>query len=264
MAIETANANIRKRRIMDSMSGNPVLNEGFVEDRAQCAEDVAMRIGGVPLPRNFRAEVAAEAMLKPSDPGEAIPITRRAHMNRHHRRASAKLKKRSVNSTVADMMRLGLESHNAGRLVGAEECYRQVLALRPNYPDALQLLGVVACQLGRYQAATDWIRSAIALDETNPAWFCNLGLALERLGQFEESLASHNKALQLKPGYAEAFNNRGNTLGALGRIDEALASYDQALLLDADCVEALNNRGNILRMLGRSMRQSQVTAGLWN
>jgi tetratricopeptide (TPR) repeat protein len=172
-------------------------------------------------------------------------------MNRHQRRANAKLGNPPVDRSAASMLAQGLDYHKAGKLAEAEECYRRILAIQPSHPDALQLVGSIAYQVGRYEVAAEWIRKAIRLDGTNPAWFSNLGLALERSGRFEESLASHNKALELKPDYAEAFNNRGNALKALGRIDEALASYDQALALNANYADALNNRGNILQMFNR-------------
>jgi tetratricopeptide (TPR) repeat protein len=172
-------------------------------------------------------------------------------MNRHQRRANARLGNRPIERAAASTLGLGLQYHKAGKLAEAEGCYRQVLATQPDHADALQLIGAIAYQTGRYDAAAEWIGKAIKLDATNPAWFSNLGLALERSGRFEESLASHNKALELKPDRAEAFNNRGNALRALGRIDEALSSYDQAVALNGNYAEALNNRGNILQMFDR-------------
>jgi protein O-GlcNAc transferase len=117
-------------------------------------------------------------------------------MNRHQRRANAKLGNHPVDSTAAGMLAQGLQYHKAGKLAEAEACYRRILAIQPNHPDALQLVGSIAYQVGRYDVAAEWIRSAIRLDGTNPAWFSNLGLALERSGKFDESLASHNEILR--------------------------------------------------------------------
>ena len=172
-------------------------------------------------------------------------------MNRSQRRANARLGHRSVHPAVAGMMGLGLEQQKAGKLAEAERCYRQVLAIQPNHPDALQLLGAVAYQNGHYVVAAEWIRRAIKKDRNNSAWFSNLGLALEGQGRFEEALASYNSALRLEPDNAEALNNRGNVLKALGRIDEALASYDEALAFNPNHAESLNNRGNILHSCNR-------------
>jgi tetratricopeptide (TPR) repeat protein len=172
-------------------------------------------------------------------------------MNRHQRRATAKQGRLPVDPAAAGRLDLGLRCHQAGKLTEAEQCYRQVLALQPNHPDALQLIGVIASQTGFYDAAADWITRAIQLNGGNAAWFSNLGLVRERQGKFEEALASYNKALELKPDYAEALNNRGNALRALGRIDEALASYEAALALNPNLAEALNNRGNLLQIFNR-------------
>jgi tetratricopeptide (TPR) repeat protein len=172
-------------------------------------------------------------------------------MNRNQRRANARQGRRSAHPAVAGMLALGFGHHQAGKLAEAERCYRQVLAIQPNHPDALQLLGAVAYQLGHYDVAAESIRCAIKQDPTNPAWFSNLGLALEGQGKFEEALLSHNSALKLKPDNAEVLNNRGNALRALGRTDEALASYDAALVFDPNYVQALNNRGAILHSRNR-------------
>jgi hypothetical protein len=42
---------------------------------------------------------------------------------------------------IADIFELGRSHHKAGRLAEAENCCRQVLAVRPNHADALHLLG---------------------------------------------------------------------------------------------------------------------------
>jgi tetratricopeptide (TPR) repeat protein len=172
-------------------------------------------------------------------------------MNRHQRRANAKLGHQSVHPAVSGLLGQGLEHYQAGRFAEAEGCYRRVLAIHPNHPDALQLIGAVAYRIGRYDVAAEWIGRAIKQYPNNPAWFSNLGLALERQGKFEEALASHNGALKLKPDDAEALNNRGNVLRALGRIDEALASYDEALALNPGHAEAFNSRGMVLRDMNR-------------
>ena len=47
-----------------------------------------------------------------------------------------------------------LQHHQAGRLELAEEIYRRILAVEPNHPDALHLLGVVAHQAGKHDGAS--------------------------------------------------------------------------------------------------------------
>jgi tetratricopeptide (TPR) repeat protein len=173
-------------------------------------------------------------------------------MNRHQRRANAKLGNRSIDPAAARSLGLGLKCHKAGQLAEAEGCYRRVLAIQPNHPDALQLIGVVAYQIGRYDVAAEWISCAIKQDGNNSAWFSNLGLALERQGKFEESLANYNRALELNPNFVDVHHNRGVVLAEVKKFDGALLSYGRALALSPNLAATLNNRGNLLQELGRA------------
>src|SRR4029077_1097927 len=80
---------------------------------------------------------------------------------------------------LADIFALGLNHHKAGRLAEAENCYRQVLAVRPDHADALHLLGVIARRLGRHDVAISLINQAIERNATNPIYFSDLGRALD-------------------------------------------------------------------------------------
>jgi tetratricopeptide (TPR) repeat protein len=182
---------------------------------------------------------------------EPCLISQHLRMNRHQRRANAKLGHRSDDPTAAGLLELGLKHHQAGKLAEAEQCYRQILSSQPNHADAIQLIGAIAYQAGQYDVAIEWIGRAIRLNANNAGWFSNLGLALERQGRFDEAVASHDAALRLKPDFVAALNNRGNAQRALGRLDEALASYDAALALDPNFVDAWNNLGNVLQMGNR-------------
>jgi len=188
-------------------------------------------------------------------------------------------------STVEETLRAAIARHRQGALDEAEGAYKAVLSRRPEHPDALHLLGVVAFQRGRYEEAVQWIDRAIALNPKHAGYHSNRGNALRRsqrfvealasheraidldprsadvhhnrglvlndLGRFEEALASFARAIALEPRHALAHANRGNSLKELRRFDEALASYDQAIALDPASAESHYNRGNALRGLER-------------
>jgi Flp pilus assembly protein TadD len=63
-----------------------------------------------------------------------------------------------VKSLVDQLFEKGMQHQRAGRLREAESVYRQVLAQRPNEPDALHLLAVVQFQSfpPRMDALTSW------------------------------------------------------------------------------------------------------------
>jgi tetratricopeptide (TPR) repeat protein len=175
-------------------------------------------------------------------------------MSRQQRRVGAEFARAPgvpVGDAVADRLQTGLVLHRAGRFAEAEACYQRVLAVQPENPDALHLIGNIAYQVGRHDVAIAMIGQAIRRNGRNPLYFSNLGLALASQGRFDEALTRFEQALVLKPDYAEAHNNRGNVLKALNRDVEALASYDRALAGLPGFVPAHYNRANLLAALGR-------------
>jgi predicted O-linked N-acetylglucosamine transferase (SPINDLY family) len=186
--------------------------------------------------------------------------------------------------TIPEALQIAVQHHQAGRLAEAEALYRQILVARPNHPDALHLLGVIAHQGGRHALAVDWIRQSIAinpdcavahsnlgnallaqgqLDEAVgvyrrllqnapdfPEAHNNLGAALRKMGLLDDAIASFRRAIQLKPNYPEAFNNLGNALRERGQLDDAIAAYRHALSLKPRYSDACNNLGNALRERG--------------
>src|SRR5262249_23951595 len=82
-----------------------------------------------------------------------------------------------------------------GKLAEAQGLCEGVLQIRPDFFDALHLLGVIACQGG----------------------------------QLERGLVLLDKAIAVNPQVAEVHNDRGNALVRVRRFDEALASFDKAV-----------------------------------
>jgi hypothetical protein len=58
---------------------------------------------------------------------------------------------------AVETIRLAMRHHQAGELDQAESLYRQALALSPDHPDALHLLGALAGQRGRLDESIDLI-----------------------------------------------------------------------------------------------------------
>ena len=182
--------------------------------------------------------------------------------------------------TIQQAIDQATELHRAGRLQDAERIYRRILAIDPNVPDVLQLLGILISQLGRHEAAVDLIRKAISLNPNAAIYHGNLGLALDKLGRLEEAAASFQtaldlgsadpnvltnfssnlrkrkklepaialarRALELSPDFPEGRNNLAIALFDAGRIDEAIEQYRLALDLLPDHSNAHNNLGNAL------------------
>lgn len=133
----------------------------------------------------------------------------------------------------------------------AEQLCRTVLAAKPDYFDALNLLGAITAQSGRLQEAADLLGRAVAVRPDNAEAFSNRGNVLQELRQFGAAVASYDRAIAIRPALADAHNNRGIALAELNRPGDAVASYDRAIAIKPDYAEAHSNRGNALKALGQ-------------
>jgi tetratricopeptide (TPR) repeat protein len=149
-------------------------------------------------------------------------------------------------ATISEALATAIQHHQAGRLQAAEQIYRQILAIDPNHPDALHLLGVLAHQVGRHEVAAEYIGRAIAVKDNAAAFHNNVGEVYRALHRPAEAVACYRRALKLEPGYAEAHSNLGNALWDQGKLDEAVACYRRALKLKPDYAVAHSNLGNVL------------------
>jgi predicted O-linked N-acetylglucosamine transferase (SPINDLY family) len=141
--------------------------------------------------------------------------------------------------------------HQRGRLVEAEQLYRQVLAVDTRALPPRQMLGILLAQQGRPEEALAMMETALAINPRHAGALVNTGNVLSMLGRWEDAAARYDQALVIAPD-AEAFNNRGNALQCLGRRPEALASYEQALRINPNDLQALFRRGVILDEIGRT------------
>lgn len=91
----------------------------------------------------------------------------------------------------------------AGRLAEAETALRQVLAVTPDDPDAVHLLGVAALQQGKPAEAERLLTRATQLDRRQPAAWNNLGVALREQGKLSEAVAAYRKALAVAPDFTD-------------------------------------------------------------
>jgi predicted O-linked N-acetylglucosamine transferase (SPINDLY family) len=119
--------------------------------------------------------------------------------------------------------------------------------VKPNHPDALHLLGVVAHQEGKGDLAVELIGKAIRANPANPMCYINLGNALKDQGKLGAAVGSYHKALSLKPDFIEAHYNLGNALHAQGELDAAVKSYRKTLSLSPNYADAHSNLALVLQ-----------------
>src|ERR1700678_4330055 len=93
------------------------------------------------------------------------------------------------------LVEIGLQHHKAGRLAEAENAYLDALAKRPNHPDALHLLGVLAGQVGQYKSAAEKIALAISINPDAAEYYANLAEMQRLQGLIGDAITTAQRAL---------------------------------------------------------------------
>ena len=88
-------------------------------------------------------------------------------MNRKQRRAPAKL-----GSPATQLLATAVRFHQAGQLIAAEACYRQVLAAQPNLAEGHFRLGDALMGQGKFDEAVAAYRRAIGFPSHQIAGDC--------------------------------------------------------------------------------------------
>lgn len=152
---------------------------------------------------------------------------------------------------IAEAVEMAARLQAAGELQRAEAIYRSILAVQPQQPDALHLLGVVMLQRNNPAAAIDLIGQAIAHRPGTAMYHNNLGKAYRSQERFEEALAQFRRALQLEPNMVEALYNSGEALRWLGDLDGAIEMLEKAAAARPQFTDVHFQLGNALLMRGR-------------
>jgi tetratricopeptide (TPR) repeat protein len=152
---------------------------------------------------------------------------------------------------VPQAVQQALEFQRQGRLAQAEKLYVEVLGLRPDYFEALHMLGLIKLNNGDPAGALQLMLGALKARPKSPEVLLNYSVVLDALGRHAEALAALDLVLSVKRRSVEALNNRGAILEKLGLDSDALESLDRALAVKPNHADALYNRGSVLRKLGR-------------
>lgn len=127
----------------------------------------------------------------------------------------------------------GDEHFKAGRLKEAEESYRGMLQIDPEYAPALLRLGLVCNDARRFEEAAGFLRRAAQRQPSNPFAHEGLAEALYNLNRHEEAAAAADRALKLTPDSPAAHYLAGLARASLGQRDAARAHLARLQQLNA-------------------------------
>ena len=145
----------------------------------------------------------------------------------------------------------GLGHLRAGRYDDAEAAALAALALAPDDPDALHLLGVALWRLARTAEAEPLLVRAITHAPHNAEMRKNLGIVLFELGRVDDALARFREATILQPQMAAAHYHLATALREKGNINATINVLRRVLALQPDHPEAVNDLAGALKDRGR-------------
>ncbi|MEM8827916.1 MAG: tetratricopeptide repeat protein [Cyanobacteria bacterium P01_G01_bin.19] len=161
-------------------------------------------------------------------------------------------------TTVAETLRLAIQEQRANRLEQAEQAYRQILSIQPNYPEALYGLGILAQQKGELSEAENFLDTAAQVQPNSVKILFTLANLRQLQGQLVAAEAAYKRAIILRPDAVSIHNNLGYTLQQQSKWEEAITCYKKALKLQPNCVEADVNLGNALHAQGKLSPEKQT------
>ena len=122
----------------------------------------------------------------------------------------------------------------------AEIEIEKALAIDPDHVEARTLRGWIELEVKRdYPAAVADYAKVVALKPDFPEAHNNLGVAWKKSGDLEKAAASFRRAIELRPGYGEAWSNLGWVHGEEKKWREARGEFEQALKLNPNDEGAL-------------------------
>ena len=137
----------------------------------------------------------------------------------------------------------GVALFQRGYLDQAAESFKQVIAAKPEEPEAYYNLGTLYLRKNDFGQARQYLEQTVKLRPTHAEAWNNLGMLAAQTGQTEEAVRDFQQSLNLKPNYATALLNLGNLYRRAHNFSQAEDILGRALQAEPDNPEANYNLG---------------------
>jgi len=151
---------------------------------------------------------------------------------------------------------LALTYDRKGVLDKAEHHLKEAIALKPDYSDAYNYLGVIYFRQGKVNQAIEAYNKALEnLLYTKPQdAHYHLGIAYMSLKEYQKAKAHLEEAVRLVPDFVAAYNILGEVYEGLGQYSKAKYSYEKALEINPEYIAAYLNLGKLLYKSGERQK----------
>jgi len=150
----------------------------------------------------------------------------------------------------------GVAFFQHGYLEQAAESFLEVVAAKPDDPDAYYNLGTLSLRRNDFPQARLYLEQTLKLRPNHPEAWNNLGMMAAQQGHPDEAIQDFRQSLQLRPGYAIALLNLGNVYRRQRDFAKAGESLTRALQIQPDDPEISYSLG----MLYAQQNQMQSAA----
>ena len=137
----------------------------------------------------------------------------------------------------------GVALFQHGYLDEAAESFKQVIAAKPQEPEAYYNLGTLYLRKHDFDQARQYLEQTVKLRPTHAEAWNNLGMLAAQTGQTEEAARDFQQSLSIKPNYATALLNLGNLYRRAHNFSEAEELLRRALQAEPDDPETNYNLG---------------------
>ena len=128
----------------------------------------------------------------------------------------------------------GVALYQHGFLDQAAESFRQVIASKPDDPNAYYNLGTLNLRRNRLDEARGYLQKTVALRPGFAEAWNNLGMLAAQQGNADEAIKDFQESIRIRPGYSTALLNLGNLYRRQQAFDQAEDSLSRAMSIRPD------------------------------
>jgi Flp pilus assembly protein TadD/peroxiredoxin len=137
----------------------------------------------------------------------------------------------------------GVALFQRGYLEQAAKSFLQVIAAKPNEPEAYYNLGTLYLRKNDFAEARKYLEQTVKLRPNYPEAWNNLGMISAQRGQADDAVRNFRESLRLRPDYAIALLNLGNVYRRQSNFAEGEKLLKHALELEPENPEVNYNLG---------------------
>lgn len=139
----------------------------------------------------------------------------------------------------------GNEFLTSGKLEDAAECYKQAVAINPNYAEGFLNLGFVLKELKRYEDAERCLSQAILINPEMEDAYYILGTISRERGNLNAAIDNFNKVIKIKPEFEIVYRDLCHVLFLSGQLDNAKNTIQKGITQNPEIAEFHCYLGNL-------------------